>query len=174
MRSGPTARVRFDILAVILVVLGVLVPIVWAQTERVPGPPVAPQTESPATPGIGERNAELTLMLVSSVVLLLLAGAKAIDLKRTREDQAVRLQAQISDALLRERRLASLPVTATVHISVWSRSPARIELRGQVPTAELWQAVRHVAEQEASRSLPVFHIDDRIAVVPPSMRARAA
>jgi hypothetical protein len=86
----------------------------------------------------------------------------------------VHLQAKISDALLRERRLASLPVTATLHFPVWWRSPAKIEIRGQVPTAELWQAVRHFAEQEASRSLAAFHIDDRIAVVPPSMRARAA
>ncbi len=173
MRSGLTARVGYGMLAVLLV-LCTLAPIAWAQMRSVPGPPVAPQTESPATPWIGESNAELTLMLVSIVVLALLAGTKAIDLKRTREEQAVRLQAQISDALLRERRLASLPVTATLHLPAWSRSPARIELRGQVPTAELWQAVRHVAEQEASRSLPVFHIDDRIAVVPPSMRAHAA
>ncbi len=173
MRSGPMARVGYGMLAVLLV-LGPLAPIAWAQRGSVPGPPVAPQTESPAPPGIGETNAELTLMLVSIVVLALLAGTKAIDRKRTREEQAVRLQAQISDALLREGRLASLPVTATLHFPAWGRSPARIELRGQVPTAELWQAVRQVAEQEASRRLPGFHIDDRIAVVPPSMRARAA
>jgi len=173
MRPGQTACVRLKILAVMLV-LCTSVPIAWAQMGSVPGPPVAPETESPPTPGIGESNAELALMLLSIAVLVLVAGAKAIDLKRKREDQAVRLQAQISDALLRERRLASLPVTATVHIPAWWRSPARIEMCGQVPTAELWQAVRHVAEQEASRTLAAFHIDDRIAVVPPSMRARAA
>ncbi len=46
-------------------------------------------------------------------------------------------------------------------------------MSGRVPRAELWQAVPHVAEQEASRSLAAFHIDDRIAVVL-SVRARAA
>jgi len=160
MRSSRTARVHFDILAVMLV-LGTLVPIAWAQTE------------SPPTPWIGESNAELILILLSIVVLVLVAGAKAIDLKRKREDEAVRLQAQISDALLRDRRLASLPVAATVQLPVWRGSPPRIEMSGRVPTAELWQAVRHVAEQEASRTLDAFHIDDRIAVVP-SARARAA
>ncbi len=160
MRSSRTARVHFDILAVMLV-LGFLVPVAWAQTE------------SPPTPWIGESSAELILILLSMVVLALMAGAKAIDLKRKREDEGVRLQAQISDALRRDRRLASIPVAATVHTSVWRRASPRIEMSGQVPTAELWQAVRHVAEQEASRTLDAFHIDDRIAVIP-SARARAA
>ncbi len=160
MRSSRTARVHFDILAVMLV-LSFLVPVAWAQTE------------SPPTPWIGESSAELILMLLSMVVLVLVAGAKAIDLKRKRKDEGVRLQAQISDALLRDRRLASLPVAATVQLPVWRGSAPRIETCGQVPTAELWQAVRHVAEQEASRTLEAFHIDDRIAVVP-SARARAA
>jgi hypothetical protein len=160
MRSGQTARVRLAVLAVMLG-LGTLVPIAWAQTD------------SPPTRSIGESNAELILILVSIVVLVLVAGAKAIDLKRKREDEAVRLQAQIADALLRDRRLATLPVVATVHIPVWRGSPPRIEMCGQVPTAELWQAARRVAEQEASRSLAAFHLDDQIAVVP-SMRARAA
>ncbi|HSD51908.1 MAG TPA: hypothetical protein VLG48_10920 [Candidatus Methylomirabilis sp.] len=173
MRSARTARIRFGMLAVMLV-LCTLAPIAWAQTGSVPGPPVAPKTESPPTPGIGESHAELTLILVSLVVLVLLAGAKVIDFRRKQQEQAVRLQAQISDALLRERRLAGLPVTATVHIPLWWRSPTRIEMTGQTPTAELWQAAVRVAEQEASRTLAAFHIDDRIAVVPPSMRARAA
>src|SRR5512145_2760236 len=101
MRLSGTARVRFDILAVMLV-LGTLVPVAWAQTE------------SPPTPWLGESNAELVLILLSIVVLVLVGGTKAIDLKRKREDDAVRLQAQMSDALLHDRRLSSLPVAATV------------------------------------------------------------
>jgi hypothetical protein len=50
MRSGQTVRVRLDILAVMLV-LGTLVPIAGAQTERVPGPPVAAEAESPNDAG---------------------------------------------------------------------------------------------------------------------------
>src|SRR5574341_906616 len=153
MRSDRTGRVRLDLLAVILV-LGTRVASAWAQTE------------SPPTPWIGESSAELTLMRLSLAVLVLVAGRKAIDQKRQRAEEAVRLQAQISDALLRERRLATLPVTASVHSPGWWGAPARIEMRGQVPTAELGEAVRHLAEQEASRSLAAFHIDDRIAVVP--------
>ena len=172
MRSGQTAHVRFGILAVMLL-LCTLVPIGWAQTENTPGPPVGPETDTPTMPWVGESSPELIVILLSIGVLVLAAGTKAIDHKRKREDEAVRLQAQISDALLCDRTLASLPVTATVQIPVWLRSPARIEMCGQVPTAELWQAVLHVAEQEASRTLDAFHIDDQIAVVP-SVRARAA
>jgi hypothetical protein len=160
MRAGQTVRVRLAVLAAMLGP-GALVPLAWAQAE------------SPPPPWVGEGHAELTLILASVVVLVLLAGAKAIDLKRKRADEAVRLQAQIADALLRDRRLATLPVVATVHIPGWRGSPPRIEVCGQVPTAELWQAARRVAEQEASRSLAAFHLDDRIAVVP-SMRARVA
>lgn len=161
MRSARTARVRFELLAVILV-LCTLASIAGAQTE------------SPPTPGIGESHPGLMLILLSVSVVVFLAGTKAVDLKRHQAEEVVRLQAQIAQALLQERRLAGLPVTATVHIPVWWRSPMRIEMTGQVPTAELWQAAVRVAEQEASRTLAAFHIDDRIAVVPPSMRARAA
>ena len=110
---------------------------------------------------------------VAGLILVMVAVAHAIDERRKRAAEAVRLQAQISDALLCDRTLARLPVIATVHIPVWGRSPARIEMSGQVPTAHLWQAVLQVAEQEASRTLDAFHIDDRIAVVL-SERARAA
>ena len=174
MRSGRTARVRFDILAVTLV-LGALLPIAWEQTGSIPGPPVASETESPLTPGVGESNAELIVFTlgIAVLVLVVVVVADAIDGRPKREDDAVRLQAQISDALLHDRTLASLPVAPTVHIPLWWRSPPRVEMGGQVPTAELREAVLHVAEQEASRILEVYHLHDRIVVVP-SVGARAA
>ncbi len=174
MRSAQTARVRCAILEVMLC-LGSLMPIAGAQAERLPGPPVAPGTNGPLMAGVDEGNAELIAVSlgVAGLILVMVAVAHAIDERRKRAAEAVRLQAQISDALRRERTLARLPVTATVHIPGWGQSPPRIEMCGQVPTADLWQAVRHVAEQEASRTLDAFHIDDRIAVVL-SVRARAA
>jgi len=166
---------RFHYILAVILVLGSLVLIAGAQAESIPGPPVAPRTESPLTAGVGEVNMELIVLSVGIVglVFVVVAIADAVDWKRKREDEAVRLHAQISDALRCERTLAKLPVTPTVHVPEWGRSSARIEMSGQVPTAELWQAVRHVAEQEASRTLDAFHIDDRIAVVP-SVRARAS
>ncbi len=166
MGSGQTAPVRCAILEVMLC-LGSLMPIAGAQAERLPGPPVAPGTKGPLTAGVDEGNAELIAVSLGIVglILVMVAVAHAIDERRRRAAEAVPLQAQISDALRRERRLARLPVAATVHIPVWRGAPPRIEMCGQVSTADLRQAVRHVAEQEASRTLEAFHIDDRIAVV---------
>ena len=76
MRSGQTAHVRFGILAVMLW-LGGLVSIVRAQTERVPGPPVAAEAESPLTPGIEEGDAELRVVFLGVAVLILVMVAVA-------------------------------------------------------------------------------------------------
>ncbi len=166
---------RFHYILAVILVLGTLVSIAGAQAESIPGPPVAAGTKPPRTAGIGQGNMELIVLALGIVglILIMVAATHAIDERRKRAAEAICLQAQISDALRCERTLAKLPVTPTVHVPVWGRSPARIEMSGQVPTAELWQAVRHVAEQEASRTLDAFHIDDRIAVVP-SVRARAS
>ncbi len=167
MKSGQTTRLCFGILAIMLA-LGTLVPPVLAQTGNTPGPPVRPE-------GVEEGSGELLVIFlgVAALAFVVVGLASAIDRRRKREDEAVRVQAQISDALIRDRNLASLPVTPSVHISAWRRSPATIDMHGQVPTAELRQAVLHVAEQEASRFLDAFHIQDRLAVVP-SMGSRAA
>ncbi len=174
MKSGQLARVRFGFLAVMLA-LGGLVPLALAQTGNPPGAPAAPPTDSPVTPGAVESDAELIIIFlaIAALAFVVVSLASAIDRRRKREDEAVRLQTEISDALLRDRNLASLPVTPTVYIPVWRRAQARVEIRGQVPTAELRQAVLHVAEQEASRFLEAFAIQDQLAVVP-SMGSRAA
>ncbi len=111
-----------------------------------------------------------------AALVVVVAIAKAIDLKRRREDEAVHLQAQISDALLRDRMLASLAVTPSVHISIWRGAPGTVEMHGQVPTGELRQAVLHVAAQEAARLVAGYEIQNRIAVVPSagSVGVRAA
>lgn len=143
-------------------ILGSLVPSAWAQTATTPGPP---------TPA---GHAWLLGVLLGVAILVLLAViAKAIDLKRQREDKAVQLQAQISDAMLRDRALVNLPVSATVHVPFWRQMPATVDMHGQVPTSDLRQAVLRVAAQEAARIFPSYHIQDRIAVVP-SVDVRAA
>ncbi len=168
MKAGHTIRIGCELLAVILM-LGSLGAIAGAQTP--PTVPAAPQTETPPIPP-GEAWPSM-LVLLGIALLLIVALAKAIDRKRKREDEAVWLQAQISDELFRDRNLASLAVTATVHVPVWTRAPATIELRGQVPTPQHREAALRVVEREASRVRSDFRIDDRIAIVP-SAAARAA
>jgi hypothetical protein len=111
--------------------------------------------------------------LATAAIVIIVAIAKTIDLKHKREEEAVLLQTQISDVLMRDRTLARFPVTPTVHIPIWWRAPATIEMHGQVPTGEFRQAVLHVATQESARVLAAFSVQDRMAVVP-SAGTRAA
>lgn len=161
MRAHDTIRLSSAILACILG-LGRFLPGAWAQTAGT------------AVPSPSPNHAWLLVVFLGIAVVGLVAGlAKAIDLKRKREDEAVHLQSQISDALLRDRTLASLPVTATVHIPLWQRAPATVEMHGQVPTGEFREAVLHVADREAVRLLIPHEVQDRLSIVP-SVSARAA
>jgi hypothetical protein len=93
---------------------------VRAQTATTLGPPVTPGSGTPPTPA---GQAWLVGVLIGVEVIVLLAViAKVIDLTRQPEDKAVQLQAQISDALLRDRALVSLLVAATVHVPLWRQS----------------------------------------------------
>jgi hypothetical protein len=105
------------------------------------------------------------LGLVAAFVVVLVIVAKGLDLKRKRETEAVLLQAQVSDALLRETRLGELSVTPTARVPFWSGSPATIELAGWVPTSDLHEAVLRLARSEAMRVRQDVVVEDRIAVV---------
>lgn len=113
-----------------------------------------------------------TILIVSLVVLVGVA-VKMFDLKRKREDEAIQLQAQISDALMRDPRLGSLPIMATARVPSFSRGPAVVQLSGQVPTAEPREIALRIAQQEAARIRPDVEIESRIGVVDPSL-ARVA
>src|SRR3989454_3573022 len=91
---------------------------------------------------------------------------KLFDLKQKRESEAVQLQAQLSDALLREPSLAGLPLTPTVHVPMWRGTPATIELMGRVPTPELKDTVLRIVRDEAARIRSDVQIEDRLSVVP--------
>jgi len=109
-------------------------------------PPATPQ---PAAEGGGAAIAAIGLV----VGLLVIIGVvvKVFDLKQKRESEAVQLQAQLSDALLREPSLAGLPLTPTVHVPMWKGTPATIEMMGRVPTPEVKDAVLRIVRDEAAR-----------------------
>jgi hypothetical protein len=137
----------------------VLVGPVWAQT--VPSPPTAP----PA--GGGDAGSAVTIIVIVAALLLALGvTVKLFDLRHKREAEAVRLQAQVSDALLRDADLFQIPLTPTARVPFWSGSPATIEVAGQVPTAAKREAVLRIVRSEAARVRPDVQIEDRMAVVP--------
>jgi hypothetical protein len=95
-----------------------------------------------------------------------------VDRKRKREDEAVSLQSQISDALLLDPSLVGLPITAFAIGSFWRRSPFVLAITGTVPTPELRDAVMRVVVQELSRRQPGARAKDRLVVDPLMQTAR--
>ena len=113
------------------------------------------------------ENAVALLGIVAAFVLAIVVIAKVLDLNRKRETEAAVLQAQVSDALLRDARFGELSVTPTARVPLWSGSPATIELAGSVPTPYLRAAVLRLARSEATRVRQDVVIEDRTAVVSP-------
>lgn len=149
---------------VALVLTGALTGLVWAQTA--PAPPV-----SPAAPATGGASALSIIVVLAVLMLALGVTVKLFDLRRKREGEAVQLQAQVSDALLRDPALFSLPITPTARVSFWSGSPATIEIAGQVPDPEMRERVLRITRTEAARIRPDVQVEDRLAIVPHMARA---
>src|SRR6266851_2141498 len=86
----------------------------WAQVSSSP-------TMSPALPPLSMPNVAGLFVAAALVVLLaatILVGI-AYDLSRKREALAVSLESRISDSLLADPSLGSLPVAPTVSIPLW-------------------------------------------------------
>lgn len=112
-----------------------------------------------------EPMASVIILLVGLLVLVGV-GVKLYDLKRKREAEGVHLQAQVSDALLRDPGLFGLAVTPTAHVPWWSGTPARLEVVGRVPTPETRDRVVRLVEQEARQLRSDVAIVDRLQVDP--------
>lgn len=159
----------FTAIVILLLALGTA-SLACAQQQQAAPPPAPPSAVEPSATGDG--SAMLAgVIIVGGLVAILATIVKLLDLKRRREAEAVQLQAQISDALLREAALFGLPVTPTAHVPLWSGTPAVIELRGQVPTPEIKDAVLSLVHREGARVRPDFRIEDEVAVVPSMARA---
>jgi hypothetical protein len=132
-----------------------------------PATPTAPTLPSPPVPGTAGAGSPGSMIAVAVLVFALLVivgvAVKAYDFKRKREAEAVHLQAQISDALLRDERLFGLPVTPTAHVPFWSGSPATVEVSGEVPSSDVERAALAIVEQEAKRLRPDVTVVDRMS-----------
>ncbi len=133
---------------------------VWAQAVT-DVPPRAGGSSWEGGPAIVMGGAIAVALLLITVLLV-----KILDLRRKRETEAVHLQAQVADALLREQGLFRLAITPTAHVPLGRGSPAVIELAGQVPSEAELRAVLRVVQQEALRVRPDVRIDSRIGIVP--------
>ena len=144
----------------------------WAQTSL--STPEAPSAMPAPTAADSEVGLWSAVVLGLAALVLIVAMAKFFDLRRRRESEGVQLQAQVSDALLRDRALLGVSVTPTAHVPMWAGSPAVIEVSGDVPSPELRETVLRLVRQEASRVRSEVRIEDRISVLPPRPLARVA
>lgn len=125
-------------------------------------------TQSPSASG----GSAAILAVVLVMLLAIGVAVNFVDRKRKREDEAVSLQSQISDALLLDPSLVGLPITAFAIGSFWRRSPFVLAITGTVPTPELRDAVMRVVVQELSRRQPGARAKDRLVVDPLMQTAR--
>jgi len=130
--------------------------IAWAQTSA-----TAPPAAGPATSG---GSAAVGFLVILGLLVLVGVAVKVYDRKRKRDAEAVHLQAQVSDALMRDARLAGLVLTPTAHVPTWGSGPATIAITGEVPDPTVRDVVLRVAREEAARLRPDVQIEDRLSL----------
>ena len=108
-------------------------------------------------------------MVVTAVVVV----ARYVTARRKRLEDAVILQAQLSDAIYREGLLRGLMITPKARVAVWRGSPVTIEVAGEVPTPELREAALRFVSTELSKVRPDVPTEDHLCIVPP-LRRRAS
>ena len=124
-----------------------------------------PPQAAPQASAYGGINPTLTVFLLLAALLVIVGiGVKLYDLKRKRETEAVHLQAQVSDALLRDPALFGLAVTPTAHVPLWSGTPVRLDITGRVPAPEIRERSLRIIEQEARSIRPDVQLVDKLEV----------
>ena len=130
----------------------------WAQT---PTPPVAPAAPAAGTAAQGGGMAAAGFLVVIGLLVLVGIAVKLYDRKRKRDAEAVHLQAQVSDALMRDAGLAGLLLTPTARLR---GGEAIVEICGEVPTETAREAALRIARDEAARIRPDVRIEDKVSV----------
>jgi hypothetical protein len=149
--------------ALVALIVAVPLSIALLSDNVIAGTVTAP-APSVTAPGAAAPTDSASMLAVVSVIVGLLIvvgiGVKMYDLKRKRDAEAVQLQAQLSDALLRE---GGLTITPTAHIPLWAGGPVTVELSGPAPESpEGREAALQLVEREAARIRPDVRVIDRI------------
>ena len=136
--------------------------IAWAQgSATAPAAGAAPAGGAATSSG---GSAALGFLVIVALLIVVGVAVKLYDRKRKRDAEAVHLQAQVSDALMRDARLAGLVLTPTADVPKWGSGPATIEISGDVADAATRDTVLRVARDEAARLRPDVQIVDRLSV----------
>src|SRR5215475_4876973 len=104
----------------------------WAQGSGAPSSP----TPSPTSSG-GTVGTVLTLVVLAVIVIGIVVVARRVSARRRRMEEAVILQSQLSDFVLRETQLRGLPITPRARVFGWRKPEVAVEVAGEVPTPDL-------------------------------------
>jgi hypothetical protein len=112
--------------------------------------------------------------LILAVALLgaLILAVVVVDLRRKRRAQAIAIEGQIADALMREPRLSRTVITTVAQVPLTGRAGPTVEVRGEVEYPELRETAVRIVRQELLRHHPEGRVEDRIFVAPPVPVAR--
>src|SRR5438477_1040265 len=134
-------------------------------------PSMTPMAPAPTAVAPGDNSGILmALALMGALLVIVGIGVKLWDYKRRREAEAIHLQSQISDALLREQDFFGLAITPTVHAPMRRGGTMQIEVTGQAPSPAVRDTALRIVRDEATRMGADFAIDDEIEVRPEARR----
>jgi hypothetical protein len=117
-------------------------------------------------PDAGDLTAPAIILGIAFLAALVI-GVMFLDRQRKRRTQAIAIEGQIADALMREPRLTRAMITTIAHLPLSSRAAPTVEVRGEVEYPELREIAVRVVRQELLRYHPDGNVEDRIFVAPP-------
>jgi hypothetical protein len=132
-------------------------------------PSITPPPTTAAPPG-DNSGILMALALMGALLLLVGIGVKLWDYRRKREAEAIHLQSQVSDALLREADFFGLAITPTVTAGMRRGAPMKVVITGQAPSSTIRDAALRIVRDEAARLGVDVDIEDRVEVTTEAAR----
>ena len=129
-----------------------------------PAAPPTPGSAAAPAPAGDNSGILLALGLMAAILVIVGIGVKMWDRRRKREAEAVHLQSQLSDALLREADFFGLSITPTV-TSVSGAAP-RVEVSGRAPSPAVRDAALRIVREECLRTNHTCEIIDHVEIAP--------
>jgi hypothetical protein len=139
--------------------------------------PVLPAVESLADDlkllgdALSEDSAMIVLIAAVAVVVVGVLG-RVLELKDRRAAEAIVVQGEIADALLRDPALLGLVLVPRARVPLWRGSPVTVKVSGKVPSRELRVLALRAAERGTEDLLVKVRIKSRIGVVKSRRRRR--
>ena len=127
-------------------------------------PPSITPPPTTAAPAGDNSGILIALALMGALLLLVGIGVKLWDYRRKREAEAIHLQSQVSDALLREADFFGLAITPTVQAGMRRGAPMKVVITGQAPSPTIRDSALRIVRDEAARLGCDIEVEDHMEV----------